>query len=183
MGKGLLTLSSHHPPVTAYSIFNETHKVRLEGYNGQRASFSGRTITVRQIGHAKLHLGGFDEDYLITLPSLHIEGLVYGTPYVGLVSSPCLALRCDTNYSPRSSLTSLLSFNPLLAMSPKSTTVERVGYLAKRTVSPPRSSRTPTLPRYFTPLRVNGLWTLQSVMPSPRRTSRHTMHKQAKLPH
>jgi len=77
---------SHHPPVTAYSIFNEKHNVRLEGYNGQRASFSGRTITVRQIGHAKLHLGGFDEDYLITLPSLHIESLVY-TPYVELNKS------------------------------------------------------------------------------------------------
>ncbi|KAF8462990.1 hypothetical protein BDZ91DRAFT_661688 [Kalaharituber pfeilii] len=75
---------SHHPPVTAYSIFNEKHKVRLEGYNGQRASFSGRTITVKQIGHAKYHLDGFDEDYLITLPSLHIEGLVYGSPYVEL---------------------------------------------------------------------------------------------------
>jgi len=75
-------MGSHHPPVTAYSIFNEKHKVRLEGYNGQRASFSGRTITVKQIGHAKYHLDAFDEDYLITLPSLHIEGLVYGSPYV-----------------------------------------------------------------------------------------------------
>ena len=75
---------SHHPPVTAYSIFNEKHKIRLEGYSGQRASFSGRTITVRQVGHAKLHLDGWEEDYLITLPSLHIEGLVYGSPYVRL---------------------------------------------------------------------------------------------------
>ncbi|KAF8444179.1 hypothetical protein BGX38DRAFT_1095316 [Terfezia claveryi] len=78
---------SHHPPVTAYSIFNEKHQVRLEGYNGQRASFSGRTITVKQIGHAKYHLDGFNEDYLITLPSLHIEGLVYGSPYVELNKS------------------------------------------------------------------------------------------------
>lgn len=53
---------SHHPPVTAYAIVNEKNKVRLEGYNGQRASFSGMTINVKQIGHAKYHLGAFDED-------------------------------------------------------------------------------------------------------------------------
>lgn len=78
---------SHHPPVTAYSIFNDRHQVYLEGYNGQRASFSGRTISVKQVGHARLHLKGFGEDYLITLPSLHIEGLVYGSPYVELNKS------------------------------------------------------------------------------------------------
>ncbi|KAF2453278.1 hypothetical protein BDY21DRAFT_327795 [Lineolata rhizophorae] len=74
---------SHHPPVTAYCIFNDEHGVRLEGYNAQKASFS-RTINVRQIGHAILHLDAYDEDYLITLPSLHIEGLISASPYVEL---------------------------------------------------------------------------------------------------
>ncbi|KAF8241999.1 Oxysterol-binding protein [Wilcoxina mikolae CBS 423.85] len=78
---------SHHPPVTAYAIINEKHGVKLEGYNGQKASFSKGTISVRQVGHAKYHLNGFNEDYLITLPSLHIEGIVYGSPYVELNKS------------------------------------------------------------------------------------------------
>jgi hypothetical protein len=30
---------SHHPPVTAYSIWNDKHGVRLHGYNAQKASF------------------------------------------------------------------------------------------------------------------------------------------------
>lgn len=77
---------SHHPPVTAYSISNEKHGVRLEGYNAQKASFA-RTIYVKQIGHAILHLDEFNEDYLITLPSLHIEGLITGAPYVELEKS------------------------------------------------------------------------------------------------
>jgi hypothetical protein len=34
-----------------------------------------------------LHIDAFDEDYLITLPSLHIEGLIMGSPYVELNSS------------------------------------------------------------------------------------------------
>lgn len=77
---------SHHPPVTAYSIWNNKHGVRLQGYNAQKASF-GRTINVRQVGHAILHIDEFDEDYLITLPALHIEGLIKGAPYVELNKS------------------------------------------------------------------------------------------------
>ncbi|KAI9803005.1 MAG: hypothetical protein M1825_002238 [Sarcosagium campestre] len=75
---------SHHPPVTAYCIWNDKHGIRLQGYNGQKASFS-RTIHVKQVGHAVLHLTKpVEEDYLITLPSLHIEGLIYGSPFVEL---------------------------------------------------------------------------------------------------
>jgi oxysterol-binding protein-related protein 9/10/11 len=43
-----------------------------------------RTINVKQLGHAIYHIDAYDEDHLITLPSLHIEGLVYGSPYVEL---------------------------------------------------------------------------------------------------
>jgi hypothetical protein len=39
---------------------------------------------VQQIGHAILRIDAFDEEYLITLPSLHIEGLITGSPYVEL---------------------------------------------------------------------------------------------------
>jgi len=78
---------SHHPPVTAYCITNEKHNIRLQGYNGQKASFS-RTIHVKQIGHALLTLKPPNSDevetYLITLPALHIENLIYGAPFVEL---------------------------------------------------------------------------------------------------
>jgi oxysterol-binding protein-related protein 9/10/11 len=78
---------SHHPPVTAYCISNEKHGIRLQGYNGQKASFS-RTIHIKQIGHALLTLkppnSQEKETYLITLPALHIENLIYGAPFVEL---------------------------------------------------------------------------------------------------
>ncbi|KAL1968341.1 hypothetical protein VTN77DRAFT_1870 [Rasamsonia byssochlamydoides] len=83
---------SHHPPVTAYSIINEKHGVELQGYNAQKASFSS-TIQVKQLGHALLSFTppgknrsdpAERETYLITLPSLHIESLIYGTPFVEL---------------------------------------------------------------------------------------------------
>lgn len=80
---------SHHPPATAYCIRNDKTGVELEGYNAQKATFK-TTIIVKQIGHAVLRVplpGGDVESYLITLPSLHIEGLVFGAPFVELDGS------------------------------------------------------------------------------------------------
>lgn len=80
---------SHHPPATAYCIRNNSTGIQLEGYNAQKASFKS-TIIVKQIGHAVLTIpvGTGDnnetEKYLITLPSLHIEGLLFGAPFVEL---------------------------------------------------------------------------------------------------
>ncbi|QUC15912.1 uncharacterized protein UV8b_00153 [Ustilaginoidea virens] len=83
---------SHHPPTTAYCIRNNKSGVQLEGYNAQKATFKS-TIIVKQIGHAVLTIpvGSGDEPraehYLITLPSLHIEGLIFGCPFVELDGS------------------------------------------------------------------------------------------------
>ncbi|OJJ51542.1 hypothetical protein ASPZODRAFT_127634 [Penicilliopsis zonata CBS 506.65] len=90
---------SHHPPATAYAIRNEKHGIELQGYNAQKASFSS-TIQVKQLGHALLTLTppGADkndhsqkEKYFITLPSLHIESLIYGTPFVELEKTTRIA--------------------------------------------------------------------------------------------
>ncbi|KAI1129518.1 hypothetical protein F5Y10DRAFT_238093 [Nemania abortiva] len=79
---------NHHPPATAYSITNEASGVHLQGYNAQKASFS-KTINIKQIGHAVLSVPvpnkpNERETYLITLPSLHVEGLIFGAPFVEL---------------------------------------------------------------------------------------------------
>ncbi|KAK1246076.1 hypothetical protein MKX07_005145 [Trichoderma sp. CBMAI-0711] len=86
---------SHHPPATAYCVRNDKTGIQLEGYNAQKATFKS-TIIVKQIGHAVLTVpvkgNGDDDDkklerYLITLPSLHIEGLIFGAPFVELDGS------------------------------------------------------------------------------------------------
>ena len=41
---------------------------------------------MKQIGHAIYSIPAFDETYLISLPSLHIEGLLFGSPFVELDS-------------------------------------------------------------------------------------------------
>ncbi|KAJ5918817.1 hypothetical protein N7454_009961 [Penicillium verhagenii] len=84
----------HHPPATAYAISNEKNGVELQGYNAQKASFSS-TIQVKQIGHALYTLtppGSEEKErYLITLPNLHIESLIYGTPFVELEKTAKIA--------------------------------------------------------------------------------------------
>lgn len=63
-------------------------KVHLQGYNAQKASFS-KTINIKQIGHAVLTVPdpskpGEQDTYVITLPSLHVEGLIFGAPFIEL---------------------------------------------------------------------------------------------------
>lgn len=49
------------------------------------------TINIKQVGHALLHLNEFNEDFLITLPDLHIEGVYGGAPFVELNSASYIA--------------------------------------------------------------------------------------------
>jgi len=92
VGKTTLVVEqvSHHPPITAYHIANEAKGVVLNGHNAQKTSFSGGSISVKQVGHAILTVtlpSGAKEEYLITLPRLRIEGLWYGSPYIELVDT------------------------------------------------------------------------------------------------
>ncbi|TIB80662.1 oxysterol binding protein, partial [Wallemia mellicola] len=78
---------SHHPPITAYYINNEKAGVSLEGHSGQKTSFSAPSIVVKQVGHAIITVkleDGNAEEYLITLPRLKIDGILYGKPYIEL---------------------------------------------------------------------------------------------------
>jgi hypothetical protein len=74
---------SHHPPVTAFQLHNDSKKVKLNGHFAQKTSFSGKSILVKQVGHAIIKVGisgGQEESYLITLPKLRIDGLWFGSP-------------------------------------------------------------------------------------------------------
>lgn len=75
---------SHHPPITAYAVENKKNNTILEGYNGIRASMSTTALNVRQFGHALLEFRNLNENYLITLPPLHIEGMLAFAPFVEL---------------------------------------------------------------------------------------------------
>ncbi|KAK4686472.1 hypothetical protein P7C73_g3653, partial [Tremellales sp. Uapishka_1] len=91
---------SHHPPITAYYIENKAAGVTLQGHSGQKTSFSGTAIHVKQSGHALLKIklqGGGEESFLITLPKLRIEGIVWGSPYVELTDTS--AIQSSTGFT------------------------------------------------------------------------------------
>lgn len=73
---------SHHPPITAYHIENKKNNVSLQGYNQVKATISATSLNVKQFGHALLKYE--NESYLITLPPLHIEGMISASPFVEL---------------------------------------------------------------------------------------------------
>ncbi|CAK9435378.1 uncharacterized protein LODBEIA_P01050 [Lodderomyces beijingensis] len=75
---------SHHPPVTAYAVANGKNNVVLQGYNGITSSISTTSINIKQYGHALLNYQDLKETYLVTLPPLHIEGLITAAPFVEL---------------------------------------------------------------------------------------------------
>jgi len=92
---------SHHPPITAYYITNESKGLVLQGHNAQKTSFSSGSIIVKQVGHAVLTFqpknGGPVEKYLISLPKLRIDGLWYGAPYIEL--SDTSYIQSSTGYT------------------------------------------------------------------------------------
>lgn len=76
---------SHHPPITAYEIVNDKHNTRLFGYNEIKSKIYATSLqlAVSQYGHAMVEYGN-GAQYLVTLPGLHIEGLLMASPYVEL---------------------------------------------------------------------------------------------------
>ncbi|ODQ77609.1 hypothetical protein BABINDRAFT_172693 [Babjeviella inositovora NRRL Y-12698] len=75
---------SHHPPVTGYAVVNAKNNTLLQGYNGVKASFSATSLNVKQYGHALLEYQNLGAEYLVTLPQLHIEGMLVASPFVEL---------------------------------------------------------------------------------------------------
>ncbi|ORZ28841.1 hypothetical protein BCR41DRAFT_379541 [Lobosporangium transversale] len=79
---------SHHPPIMAFHLENKTAGVILEGQCGQKSHFAMPAgINVSQTGHAIVTLPKFNETYLITLPTLHIRGIITGRPTLELAGS------------------------------------------------------------------------------------------------
>ncbi|KAI1478301.1 Oxysterol-binding protein [Daldinia eschscholtzii] len=73
---------SHHPPVTACCLYNETHGISSSGYVAQETTFNPTSgVRVKQIGHAIIRDEGHEESHLMTLPTIAIKGLLVGQPY------------------------------------------------------------------------------------------------------
>ncbi|CAG8973712.1 hypothetical protein HYALB_00006983 [Hymenoscyphus albidus] len=70
---------SHHPPATAFNVWNNDHGVRLQGFIIPKVTFSG-TVNIDRKGYGIMHIDKYNEDHLVTMPKVHVEGLVTGAP-------------------------------------------------------------------------------------------------------
>jgi hypothetical protein len=72
------SLPSDRPPHTRMQQrVKLTQLEQLEGHVAPRIYFS-RTVHIERAGYSVLHLDKYDEDYLITMPKVHVEGLLTG---------------------------------------------------------------------------------------------------------
>lgn len=73
---------SHHPPVTACSIYNKERGISSRGFVGQETSFSLVSgVAVRQTGYAIIKDDKHDETHLMTMPTILVKGVTSGNPY------------------------------------------------------------------------------------------------------
>ncbi|EFX03679.1 oxysterol-binding protein [Grosmannia clavigera kw1407] len=77
---------SHHPPITAMHLADETHGVRADGYARVEMTFAG-SVQVRQVGHALVHIDRYDEDYLLPLPDVRVRGFLSGRLYPEIIGT------------------------------------------------------------------------------------------------
>lgn len=71
----------HHPPVTAYKIWNDDNGISLSGYHAAKTFFANRVIHLHKVGHVVLHIDKFNEDHLLTFPQVHLEGFLPPPPF------------------------------------------------------------------------------------------------------
>ncbi|ESK91627.1 oxysterol binding protein [Moniliophthora roreri MCA 2997] len=146
---------SHHPPITAYVIENESRGVKLVGHNAQKTSFSSGSIIVKQIGHAILTVklpSGDVAEYLLTLPRLRIDGLWYGSPYIELTETSYIISNsyvCSIEYKGKGYFSGKShSFKAIMSPAPgfggagaKEHVVEGLWHQTSKYISGPRSGK------------------------------------------
>lgn len=80
---------SHHPPVTAWVMYNKHHGISSTGFTSQKASFSASNgVMIPQSGYAVLTDQKHDERHVMTMPTLFIKGIFTGYPYPE-IQGPC----------------------------------------------------------------------------------------------
>ncbi|KAI9303337.1 hypothetical protein BJ944DRAFT_165618 [Cunninghamella echinulata] len=79
--------TSHHPPITGFMMKNEKAGIELNGHTGQKTRFTTTSLICDQVGQSLLTLKNTGESYLITSPSLTVNGIWYAAPYVELTGN------------------------------------------------------------------------------------------------
>eukprot|EP00698_Gefionella_okellyi_P016823 TRINITY_DN4847_c0_g1_i1.p1 TRINITY_DN4847_c0_g1~~TRINITY_DN4847_c0_g1_i1.p1 ORF type:complete len:322 (+),score=61.25 TRINITY_DN4847_c0_g1_i1:358-1323(+) len=83
---------SHHPPVSAFHLYNTTLQFVLNSHVEQRAKFCGNYANVELVGPCTLHMCGTGERYDMALPNICVRGIMMGdrrVEWVGTLKVQC----------------------------------------------------------------------------------------------
>jgi len=76
----------HHPPCSAFCVYNEQHGVTVEGNWIFDVTFHGNSVTVKTLGGLRVHIekDGKKETYVLQkgVPDMLIQNVIFGTKYV-----------------------------------------------------------------------------------------------------
>ncbi|KAI9311918.1 hypothetical protein BX666DRAFT_1866894 [Dichotomocladium elegans] len=79
---------SHHPPITAFYIHNDKAGMTMNGHTGQKTRFSSTALICDQVGQTMITLQKRNnESYMLTSPSLTVNGIWYAAPYIELTGN------------------------------------------------------------------------------------------------
>ncbi|GJQ09143.1 hypothetical protein GpartN1_g6651.t1 [Galdieria partita] len=67
---------SHHPPITAVHLRNDTLGIRMTSYTEPEAKFWGNSIEIKLKGKIRFYLVHFDEEYVSNRTSLILSGIL-----------------------------------------------------------------------------------------------------------
>lgn len=126
----------HHPPISAFYFKTKDDQLHVNGYSGQKTAFTGTAIKVTQEGLITMNLfikkdknsnnsnnsnnnfnrdridkkenlnENIKEEYQITLPELHIRGLLIGMPFLEITGEttifcPQTGWKCHLKFLPK----------------------------------------------------------------------------------
>ena len=97
---------SHHPPISAMHIHNESLGITLEGAAQIDAKFMGNSVLVPFKGGRRLTIKGTNEVYHLTYPSLQYRGVMLGPKGAEWIGK--MEIRC-----PHTKLVAKLDFKPM----------------------------------------------------------------------
>ena len=89
----------HHPPVTAYKVWNEDNGISMSGYHAAKTFFENRMVHIHKLGHVVLHIDKFNEDHLLTFPRVHLEGFLPPPPYPEIDSDKPAYIYSSSGYT------------------------------------------------------------------------------------
>lgn len=101
---------SHHPPISALHLRNDTLGFRMNSYTAPEPKFWGNSLEVRLAGEIRIMLSNFDdEEYVITRPYIHMTGFLAGRQrleFNGMSTLVCEknGLGAEIEYNARGSL-------------------------------------------------------------------------------